>query len=359
MMNTQAHSLAQQRVRFGTGLRHEAGAEMDLLGCARALVLSTPQQSDMALDVAATLGDKAGGIFSGAAMHTPVDVTTDALQHAESVSADCIVAIGGGSTTGLGKALSFRIGIPHICIPTTYAGSEATPILGQTENGIKTTFSDPAILPAVILYDPDLVTSLPVGLTVTSALNAMAHAVEALYSKDRTEATTQLAIQGLDDFRQALPQVLGNPDDLSAREMTLRGAWACGTVLGSVGMALHHKLCHTLGGSFDLPHAQTHAILLPHATAFNEVAVPDLLAPVARMFGHKHSGLALWGFARDMGAPLALKDLGLEETDLDRAAEIATTNPYWNPRKIDWTGLRALLQDAWSGKAPDIHTTHS
>jgi maleylacetate reductase len=351
-MNTQAHPLAHQRVRFGTGLRHEVGAEMDLLGCARAIVLSTPQQSDMALDVAATLGDRAGGMFSGATMHTPIDVTEEALQHAVTVKADCIVAIGGGSTTGLGKALSFRMNIPHICVPTTYAGSEATPILGQTENGIKTTFSDPGILPSVVLYDPQLVTSLPADLTVTSALNAMAHAVEGLYAKDRNDETTRLAIQGLEDFNGSLTRVLEDPGSLAAREATLRGAWACGTVLGRVGMALHHKLCHTIGGSFDLPHAQTHAILLPHATAFNEAAVPDLLAPVAKIFGGDQSGMALWGFARDMGAPLALKEIGLEESDLDRAAEIATRNPYWNPREIDRAGIRALLQNAWSGDAP-------
>lgn len=351
-MNTQAHSLEQQKVRFGTGVRHEAGVEMDLLGCARAIVLSTPQQSEMALDVAATLGERAGGVFTGATMHTPTDVTEDALQHAVSVEADCIVAIGGGSTTGLGKSLSFRMGVPHICVPTTYAGSEATPILGQTENGLKTTVTDLKILPEVILYDPELLVSLPIGMTINSALNAMAHAAEGLYAQDRTEETSELALEGLRSFVEAMPSLLETPEDLQLREATLRGAYACGAVLGRVGMALHHKLCHTLGGSFDLPHAETHAIILPHAIHYNAATVPELLQPVADILKGAEPGPALWNFAKEIGAPLALKDLGVQEGDLDRATEIALSKPYWNPRDITAEGIRLLLQDAWSGVTP-------
>ena len=341
-----------QTIRFGSGIRYELAAEVRQLDRRRALVLSTPEQTEIALDMAKRLGAMASGVYSGATMHTPVDITEDALKYAESVGVDCLVSVGGGSTTGLGKALSIRMGLPHISIPTTYAGSEATPILGETADGVKSTFSDPAVLPSVVLYDPDLLVTLPRDMTVTSGLNAMAHAVEALYAKDRTVETTRLAIEGLEAFRQALPDIVKDPKDIKAREMTLRGAWACGSVLGRVGMALHHKLCHTLGGSFDLPHAATHAIMLPHATAFNEVSVPDLLAPVATMFDAEKSGHALWRFASDLGAPLALKDLGLKESDLDQAANLATTNPYWNPRQIDHNGIRSLLQDAWNGTAP-------
>ncbi|MEM9443406.1 MAG: iron-containing alcohol dehydrogenase, partial [Pseudomonadota bacterium] len=142
------------------------------------------------------------------------------------------------------------------------------------------------------------------------------------------------------------------PGDLAAREETQRGAWACGTVLGRVGMALHHKLCHTLGGSFDLPHAETHAIVLPHAVAYNAAAVPDLLAPAAELLGHSNPALAFWYFAKSVNAPTALKSLGLKESDLDRAADLATKNPYWNPRDISLNGVRNLLQRAWNGEAP-------
>ena len=341
-----------QRVLFGVGSRNTVADEVRRLGCSRALILSTPPQSSSALDLAAALNDMSAGVFSRAAMHTPVEVTEDALRHVQEINADCIVAIGGGSTTGLGKAIAYRTDLPQIVIPTTYAGSEATPILGQTEDGVKTTLTDRKVLPEVILYDPELVATLPVGMTVTSALNAMAHAAEALYARDKSEDSSQLAIDGLTSFVKSLPKVMLDPEDLAAREETQRGAWACGAVLGRVGMALHHKLCHTLGGSFDLPHAETHAIILPHAIHYNAQAVPGLLAPVTDLLDGSSPGMALWQFAKSMGAPLALRDLGLQAQDLDRVAEIATRNPYWNPREVTADGIRALLEKAWTGEAP-------
>ena len=341
-----------QRVLFGVGVRNTVADEVRRLGCSRALILSTPPQSSSALDLAAALNDMSAGVFSRAAMHTPVEVTENALRHVQEINADCLIAIGGGSTTGLGKAIAHRTGLPQIVIPTTYAGSEATPILGQTEDGVKTTLTDRKVLPEVILYDPELVATLPVGMTVTSALNAMAHAAEALYARDKSEDSNQLAIDGLTSFVKSLPKVLQDPEDLAAREETQRGAWACGAVLGRVGMALHHKLCHTLGGSFELPHAETHAIILPHAIHYNAQAVPGLLAPVTDLLGGSSPGMALWQFAKSMGAPLALRDLGLQVQDLDRVAEIATRNPYWNPREVTANGIRALLEKAWTGEAP-------
>ncbi len=345
-------SAAAQKVRFGAGLRHSIAGELEEIGRFRALVLSTPEQSGIALDLAGDLGSRAAGVFSRAAMHTPVEVTEEALAHARSVEADCFVAVGGGSTTGLGKALALRTGLSQIVVPTTYAGSEATPILGQTEGGVKSTLIDPAILPDVVIYDPELAVTLPKQLSATSGLNAMAHAAEALYAKDRTEETNKLAIEGIRAFAKSLPEVLENPGSLAAREETLRGAWACGAVLGRVGMALHHKLCHTLGGSFDLPHAQTHAVVLSHAIAYNAVAVPELLAPIQEVLGREGPGRAIWDFAGSIGAPQSLKELGMAEGDLDRAAKLAVQNPYWNPRDVTLDGLRALLQDAWSGAAP-------
>ncbi len=347
-------SINGQKVRFGAGLRNDICSELSELSSTKALILSTPQQVDMAMELATKIGDRASGVFSRATMHTPVDVTVEAVEHAQLVQADSVVSIGGGSTIGLGKAIALRTGLPQISIPTTYAGSEATPILGQTKDGIKTTLTDPKVLPSVILYDPELVASLTPAMTVTSALNAMAHAAEGLYAKDRTEETTVLAIDGLKAFAEGLPTVVENPNDLNAREETQRGAWACGTVLGLVGMALHHKLCHTLGGSFNLPHAETHAIVLPHAIAYNAVSVRELLAPVSDILGGSEPGHSLWEFAKAMGAPLALKDLGLSESDLDRATEIALKNPYWNPRSVTADGLRALLQNAWAGTVPSV-----
>ncbi len=351
-MNTSDLALSKQHVRFQAGLRHEIRKIVEQYGCQRALVLSTPEQSGTALDLAESLGPRAVSVFSKARMHTPVDVTREALDHAHSVQADCLVAVGGGSTTGLSKALAIHTDLPQFVIPTTYAGSEATPILGQTEGGIKTTLRDPRILPRVVLYDPELVVSLPRDLSVTSGLNAMAHAAEALYAKDRTKASTKLATEGLQHFASSLPDVIADPTDLNARENTLRGAWACGTVLGNVGMALHHKLCHTLGGSFDLPHAQTHAVILPHAIAYNAFAVSELLEPVVSSLGGDNAGLSLWNFAHSLGAPLSLQAIGMAKDDIETAARIALKNPYWNPREITYEGILQLLHMAWVGSAP-------
>jgi alcohol dehydrogenase class IV len=182
--------------------------------------------------------------------------------------------VGGGSTTGLGKAIALATGLDQIVVPTTYAGSEMTPILGQTERGVKTTQRSPAILPEVVIYDVDLTLTLPPALTATSGLNAIAHAVEALYAQDRNPIVSLMAEEGIAALARSLPVLVDAASDLAARSDALYGAWLCGACLGAVGMALHHKLCHTLGGSFDLPHAETHAVVLPHAVAYNSAAAP-------------------------------------------------------------------------------------
>jgi maleylacetate reductase len=340
------------RILFGSGRSTDVSSAVEALGCRRALVLATPHQKADAEALSERLGALSVGVFSGAVMHTPVDVTEKALKVAQETEADCVVSLGGGSATGLGKAIAYRTDLPQVVIPTTYAGSEVTPILGQTEGGRKTTVRNASILPEVVIYDPDLTLGLPVGMSVTSGLNAMAHAVEGLYAQDRNPVSTLMALDGLRAFRDSLPVLVTSPHDADARAEALYGAWLCGTVLGTVGMALHHKICHTLGGSFDTPHAETHAVMLPHTAAFNADAAHAELAAAAELFGGS-SGGGLWDFAKSIGAPLSLKDFGLTEADLDRAADIATENPYWNPRPIDRASIRTLLQHAWEGVRPD------
>ncbi|MDB4273564.1 maleylacetate reductase [bacterium] len=338
-------------VVFGPGSVERVGEWIGRLCCRAALVLSTPQQEGQAAALAERLGSAAVGVFAGAAMHTPVAVTAEAVAVADRLGADCVVSLGGGSTTGLGKAIALRTDLPQIVVPTTYAGSEVTDILGQTEGGRKTTIRSEKVVPEVVIYDPDLTLGLPVAMSVTSGLNAMAHAAEGLYASDCNPVTSLMALEGLRAMRDGLPRIVAAPRDVAARSDALYGAWLCGVVLGSAAMALHHKLCHTLGGSFDTPHAETHAILLPHTIHFNEQAVPDLLSPAAQLFGGSAGG-GLWDFARSLGAPLALREFGLSEADLDRAAEIATANPYENPRPIDRRAIRDLLQRAWDGARP-------
>lgn len=339
-------------VVFGCGRIAEVGQWVEELGCKSALVLSTPNQEMDARKLVEKLETLAVDLFADATMHTPVEVTEKAMELVQSSKADCIVSFGGGSTTGLGKAIAYRTNMPQIAIPTTYAGSEATPILGQTEAGKKTTLRDRRVLPEVIIYDPELTVDLQTSLSIASGLNAMAHAAEALYAQDRNPVSKLMAIAGLLAFKTALPVIVRKPKDLEARSEALYGSWLCGSVLGTVGMALHHKICHTLGGSFDTPHAETHAIMLPYTMSFNAKAAKEELQPLAGLFGGSPGG-GIYDFNNVIGAPVSLQKLGLEKSDLDQVAEIATENPYWNPEPVNRDKIRKLLQDAWDGKRPE------
>jgi maleylacetate reductase len=338
------------RVVFGHGTISQTGAELARLGHARALVLTTPHQAAEGQRLANDLGPLSAGVFAGAAMHTPVAVTDQAVAAFRTSGATAVVALGGGSTTGLGKAIATRTGADQVVIPTTYAGSEMTDILGETAGGEKTTRRDASIRPEVVIYDVDLTLTLPVGLTVTSALNAIAHGMEALYAPDRNPVVELMVCDAFARFQTALPALVAAPQDRAARSDALYAAWCCSAALGAVSMALHHKLAHVLGGSFGLPHAETHAVLLPHTTAFNEGAVPDLLAPL-RIFGDSAGG-GLWDFAAALGAPLRLADLGLAADDLSRAADIAVRNPYANPRPFGRDDILNLLKAAHEGRRP-------
>ncbi len=351
-MDPFVYNAAPGRVVFGHGTMAQVGAEMERLGLKRALVLTTPQQDADGRKLAELLGEKCVGTYAKATMHTPLAITEEAMQLAKTLNIDCTVALGGGSTTGLGKAIAYRTDLPQIVIPTTYAGSEMTDILGETKEGIKTTVRSPKILPEVVIYDVDLTLGLPTSLSATSGMNAIAHAVEAVYARDRNPVISLMSVEGIRALASALPVIVKNPQDKTARSDALYGAWLCGVALGAISMSLHHKLCHVFGGSFDLPHAETHTVVLPHATAFNEEAVPDLLAPVARALGTQKAGQGLFDLAQKLGAPIRLADIGMKADGLDRAADIATQSPYWNPRPFRRENIRKVMQDAFDGVRP-------
>ncbi|WP_338922577.1 maleylacetate reductase [Pseudomonas silesiensis] len=341
------------RVIFGQGSLQQLEAEIDRLGAKRALVLCTPEQRAQAENIARLLGSRAADIFDKAVMHVPIETAREARELARKLGADCAVAIGGGSTTGLGKAIAMDSGLPILAIPTTYAGSEMTPVFGLTENGLKRTGKDPRVLPKTVIYDSQLTVSLPVDMSITSGMNAIAHAAEGLYAQDGNPVMSLMAEEGIRALAAGMKTIRHNPSDLDARDDCLYGAWLCGTVLGNVGMALHHKLCHTLGGSFNLPHAQTHTIVLPHAIAYNQSAAPGL-SRICRALNVEDCSpaAALFDLSSSLGAPTRLKDLGLTEADLDRATDIAMSNPYWNPRPIEAVAIRQLLQNAFDGERP-------
>ena len=340
------------RVIFGAGSLQHLAREIETLGASKALILCTPEQRASAQRVADLLGSRAAGIFDRAVMHVPIETAHEARALARQLGADCAVAIGGGSTIGLGKAIALDSGLPILAIPTTYAGSEMTPIYGITEAGLKKTGKDPRVLPRTVIYDPELTLSLPVAMSVTSGINAIAHAAEGLYAADSNPIMDLMAKEGIAAIGRALSAIKLVANDLEARADALYGAWLCGTVLGNVGMALHHKLCHTLGGSFNLPHAETHTIVLPQALAYNAGAAPQAMQKIAKALGGQNAAQAVFDLARNNGAPVALKDIGMKESDLDHACDIALQNQYPNPRPLERDAIRQLLQHAFEGVRP-------
>jgi maleylacetate reductase len=340
------------RVIFGVGSLKQLPAEVDLLGLRRTLVLCTPYQRADAEKIAVLLGVRVVGIYDQATMHVPMELAERARAHVKQHNIDGLVTVGGGSTTGLAKAIAMTTGLATVAVPTTYAGSEMTPIWGLTVGEEKTTGRDVHILPRTVIYDPSLTVTMPAMLSATSGMNAIAHCVEALYAENANPIMSLMAEEGIRALAASLPKVMKEPGDLEARGEALYGAWLGGCVLGAVGMALHHKLCHVLGGTFNLPHAEVHTVVLPHATAYNAKAAPEAMRRIARALNSKEAAAGLYDLEAKLGTPLTLAALGMKPAQLDRAADLAVKNPYFKPRPITREGIRALLEDAFAGRRP-------
>ena len=341
------------RILFGEGRTRELAAEIDRLGATRAFVITTPGQRETGAIHLAALGSVGGALFDGAVMHTPTEVTEIALVALSAARCDVLVAIGGGSTIGLAKALALRTGLPQIAIPTSYAGSEVTAILGETTDGSKKTQRGAEILPEVVIYDVTQTLSLAPATSAASGLNAIAHACEALYTRAANPITSLMAVEGIAALARSLPTIVIRPDNISARTDAQYGAWLCGTCLGTVGMAIHHKLCHVLGGSFDLPHAETHAIMLPYSLAYNASAAPGAMARIASALGTSDQpSTHLYAMLRTLGLPTSLAAIGMPEDGLPGAVEQALRDSYWNPRPLEAAPLRRLFDAAYAGDLP-------
>ncbi len=352
MTDTFVYNANPGRVIFGGGTLSRLAAEVERLGLSRVLVLATPVQEASAQELSRQIGARSAGVFADARMHTPVEITDKAMAVVAERRIDGLVAVGGGSTTGLAKAIALRTDLPQIVAPTTYAGSEMTPILGETQAGRKVTQSSPKVLPEVVIYDVDLTFTLPVSQSVTSGMNAIAHAVEALYTREANPLISLLAENGIGALARGLPKIAADPRDREARTSALYGAWLCGICLGTVGMALHHKLCHTLGGMFDLPHAETHTALLPHAVAYNRPATQAAMQAVSRALGVEDPAGGLYDLAKSLGATMALRELGMPQSGVGQATEASLANPYWNPRPLEKEGIHSLLSAAYEGMRP-------
>ena len=337
------------RVVFGAGSIRGLAAEVERLGAKRVLLISTPGRAQMVGDLARGLA--VAGVFDRAVMHTPLAVVEAAREEARKVNADCCVTVGGGSTIGFGKAIALSSSLPVVAVPTTYSGSEMTTIWGVSEGGAKKTGRDPKVLPRAVIYDPELTLELPVAVSAASGMNAIAHCAEALYAHDGNPIISLMAEEGIRALASALPKIVSKPKDSTARSEALYGSWLAGMTISTTSVALHHKLCHVLGG-FGLPHAETHSIVLPHALRYNRDAAPEAMARIEKALNAPDAPKGVYDLEQRLGIPMRLADIGMKQADLERAARIAVEAPYPNPRKVEYEPVLALLRDAYEGRRP-------
>jgi alcohol dehydrogenase class IV len=340
------------RVVFGVGSLSRLPEEVERAGLKRVLLVVDPEARPIADRLVGQLGGRAVGVFADVRQHVPAEAARAAVEAAIGSAADCAVTIGGGTTTGFGKAIALETDLTHVAVPTTYAGSEMTPIYGLTSDGVKHVARDLRVLPRLVIYDPTLTTSLPPSVTGPSGMNALAHCVEALYAKDANPITSLMAAEGIRALGSGIPASVRDPADLDGRSEALYGAYLAGAALGMVGMAIHHRICHVLGGTYGLGHGEVNSVILPHAAAFNQPAAPEAMAIAARALGVDDAALGLFDFAASIGAPTSLERLGMSEADLDAAANLVLDPPPWNPRSATLAEVRALLEDAFHGRRP-------
>jgi maleylacetate reductase len=341
-----AHETVARRIVFGAGSVAELPAELERLGLRRPLVIAGRSQAVYAERLLAAVG--AGGSIIGVRVHVPVTHAEDARALATELAADCLVSIGGGSAVGLAKAVALSHGLPIAAVPTTYAGSELTTVWGITEEGRKATGRDPGVAPRLVIYDPELTYDLPAAVTAASCMNAVAHCVEALWAVGATPLTDAAAVEGLRRLAGGMRASLERPRDPEARATALAGAWLAGEAFAAGG-ALHHKLCHVLGGMFDLPHAELHAALLPYAAGFLLPAAPEAGRRIAAALEAEDAAAGIEQLARAAGTPRSLVALGLTEDDAVRAAAVAAPDVPEHPRRPTARELEDLLRRAVRG----------
>jgi maleylacetate reductase len=313
------------------------------------MVVSTGGRGNLVDSVRKSLGSRIVETFDRAVAHVPEEIARSSLRIATDKNIDCIITLGGSSSIGVAKAIALTLPVPIVAVPTTYGGSEMTSIWGLTREGRKETGRNPQVQPKVVIYDPDLTLNLPARTSACSGLNAIAHCVESLYAPDANPLSSLAGVEGIRLLSSALPRIAASLVDRDARADALKGAWLAGFALGTVQMGLHHKLCHTLGGAFDLPHADTHAVLLPYTTAYNREAAHSAMRAAAAALEVEDTPSAILNLAREIEAPLSLREIGMNAADLDRAADLAVERQYPNPRPVTRNEIRDLLFAAYDG----------
>jgi len=346
------HDTAPQRVRFASGdAAAQLAEEISTTGVRRLMVIADESARDAAVRL--TEGLPVVITHDEVVMHVPRAVATRARDAARARDADALVCVGGGSTTGLAKAVALETGLPIIAVPTTYAGSEATSIWGITEDRLKRTGTDPRVLPRAIIYDATLTLSLPIDLSVASGLNALAHCIDSMWAPRADPINAAFAAEGLRALRTGLPMIKDDPTGLPGREHALYGAYLSALAFASAGSGLHHKICHVLGGMFDLPHAQTHAVVLPHVLAANAPHAVEVERRIAEALDSETAHKGLRALQQALDAPTALRDYGMPEDGIAPAAEAVFSQvPAGNPAPLMIDDLVSLLRAAWEGALP-------
>lgn len=349
------------RVVFGAGeSRRVLAEEVERMGVSCVLLIITERERELAQELVAPLGDSIVGVFTNIRSHVPVKIAEEAREVARELKADCLLCIGGGAATGTAKAIALATKLPIIAIPTTYAGSEMTPVWGLTSGQQKTTGSSPDVLPKVVIYDPELTFSLPPSITGPSVMNAMAHCVEAFYAPHANPITSLLAEEGIKKLAQGVVVAVTKPDDLAGRSNVLYGAYLAGAAFAVAGSGLHHKICHILGGAYNLPHAEMHTVILPQVVAFNQPAIPAIMERIAHALDVQSAPAGLFDLAEKIGAPTALKNIGMREEHLEEAIDLVVEKvPKDNPRPVNAAGIRAILEGAYVGRRPGLVSERS
>lgn len=346
------HVALPGRVLFGSGAsRRHLAEEVDGIGASRVLVIATERGRALVEELARPFADRVVGVFTGVQRHVPVDVAVRARQAASDGAPDCLLAVGGGSTLGTAKAIVLEAPMPIVAVPTTYAGSEMTPIWGLTDEARKATGRSFDVLPRTVVYDPELTLSLPPSLAGTSAMNAMAHCVGALY------APGPIRSPRWSPRRPSVSSYAGSrrwssDSTTSTRAETLYGSYLAGASLAAAGTSLHHKLCHILGGAYDLPHAEVHAVVLPHTVAFVQDAVPALGDGVADVLGTGDAATGLFSLLERIGGPTSLREVGMREADLEEAVALVSAAAPAALPSMDEQDVRTILHSAYAGRPP-------
>lgn len=348
------HLTLGQRVRFGTGQAAEnLSAEVGRLGAQRVMVIAREFEAPIA--AAVTAGIDVALHYRDVAQHVPVEKAEKARAAAIGNGIDLLVCIGGGSTTGLAKAIALTTQLPIVAVPTTYAGSEATNVWGLTEASRKATGVDDNVLPVTVIYDAELTLSLPVQLSVASGLNALAHCIDSMWAPRADPINQALAGEGIRALAGGLPLIKDDPKDVVGREQALYGAYLSAVAFASAGSGMHHKICHVLGGAYNMPHAQTHATVLPYVLAFNGPFALEAERRIASALGARDAVTGLNSLRSILEAPSALKDHGLEEGAIPEAVQlILPAVPASNPRQVTAENLEELLRAAWAGTTPGL-----